>query len=76
METAHENDWSEDLQNTHYNLLPLQSEGLRANIKLILHKAVITSVITYACPAWELAADTDLLIQRLQSEVLRNIGNF
>jgi hypothetical protein len=36
----------------------LNSERLFANIKLTLHKALIRSVITYACPAWELAADT------------------
>jgi hypothetical protein len=33
--------------------------------------------MTYACPAWELAADTHLLkMQRLQSKVLRTLGNF
>jgi hypothetical protein len=33
--------------------------------------------MTYACPAWELAADTNLLkLQRLQNKVHRNIGNF
>jgi hypothetical protein len=36
----------------------LKSERLNANIKLIIHKALIKSVLTYACPAWELAADT------------------
>jgi hypothetical protein len=39
----------------------LQSERLSAKIKLTLHKALIRTVITYACPAWELAADTYLL---------------
>jgi hypothetical protein len=34
-----------------------KSRGLSANIKLILHKALRMSVITYACPAWEFAAD-------------------
>jgi hypothetical protein len=34
-------------------------------------------VKTYACPAWEFAADTYLLkLQRLQNRVLRTIGNF
>jgi hypothetical protein len=34
-------------------------------------------VITYACPAWEFAADTYLLkLQRLQNRVLCTIGNF
>jgi hypothetical protein len=33
--------------------------------------------MTYACPAWELAAATYLLkLQRLQSKVLRTTGNF
>jgi hypothetical protein len=33
--------------------------------------------MTYAFPAWELAADTHLLkLQHLQNRVLRTIGNF
>jgi hypothetical protein len=33
--------------------------------------------MTYACPAWEFAADTHLIkLQRLQKKVLRTIGNF
>jgi hypothetical protein len=33
--------------------------------------------MTYACPAWEFAAETHLLkLQRLQNKVLRTIGNF
>jgi hypothetical protein len=33
--------------------------------------------LTYACPAWEFAADTHLMkLQRLQNRVLRSIGNF
>jgi hypothetical protein len=33
--------------------------------------------MTYACPAWELAADTYLLkLQSLQNKVLRTTGNF
>jgi hypothetical protein len=33
--------------------------------------------MTYASPAWELAADTYLLkLQRIQNKVLRTIGNF
>jgi hypothetical protein len=32
--------------------------------------------MTYACPAWELAADTGLLkLQRLQNKVLSTVGN-
>jgi hypothetical protein len=34
---------------------------LSANIKLTLHKALIRSVMTCACPIWEFAADTYVL---------------
>jgi hypothetical protein len=54
-----------------------KSKQLNTNIKLTLHKALIRSVMIYACPAWEFAADTHLLkLQRLQNKVLRTIGNF
>jgi hypothetical protein len=54
-----------------------KSKRLSANIKLTLHKAIIRSVLTYACPAWEFAADTHLLILiRLQKRVLPRCGNF
>jgi hypothetical protein len=53
------------------------SERLSANIKLTLQKALISSVMTYACPAWELAADTyRLKLQRMQNKVLPTINNF
>jgi hypothetical protein len=33
--------------------------------------------MTYACPAWEFAAESHLLkLQRLQNEALRTIGSF
>jgi hypothetical protein len=55
----------------------LKSERLSANIKLNFHEALIRSVMTYACPAWELAADTHpLKLQRLQNKVHRITGNF
>jgi hypothetical protein len=55
----------------------LKSERLSFNIKLILHKILIRSIIAYACPAWEFAADTHLLKwQSLQNKVLRTAGNF
>jgi hypothetical protein len=39
-----------------------RSERLNASIKFPHpHKALIRSVITYACPAWEVAAETHLL---------------
>jgi hypothetical protein len=37
---------------------PFKSERLSANIILILHKALIKSVMTYTCPACELTAGT------------------
>jgi hypothetical protein len=38
-----------------------KTERLSANIKLTLHMSLIRSVMTYFCPAWELAADTYLV---------------
>jgi hypothetical protein len=35
-----------------------KSERLSANIKVTLHKAFLTPVMTYAIPAWEFEADT------------------
>jgi hypothetical protein len=37
-----------------------KSERLNANIKLTLRKTLISWVMTYACPAWEFAADIHL----------------
>jgi hypothetical protein len=37
-----------------------ESECLSANIKLTLHKALIRSVMTYASPARELAAEIQI----------------
>jgi hypothetical protein len=60
--------------NTLYSLF--KSKRLSAIIKLTLHEVLIRSVMTYACPAWEYAAQTYLLIlQRPQNKVLRTIGN-
>jgi hypothetical protein len=54
-----------------------KSERLSTNIKLALHKALIRSVMTYACPAWEFVAESHLLkLQGLQNKVLHTIGNF
>jgi hypothetical protein len=52
-------------------------QRLSTNIKLTLHKTVIRSAMTYACPAWEFAAETHpLKLQRQQNRVLRTIPNF
>jgi hypothetical protein len=54
-----------------------KSKQLSTNIKLTFHKALIRSVMTYACPAWEFEADTHLLkLQPLQNKVLQTTGNF
>jgi hypothetical protein len=54
----------------------LKSERLSINIKLTLHKALIRSVMTSACLAWELAADIYFLkLQRMQKKILHIIGN-
>jgi hypothetical protein len=43
-----------------------KSERLSDDIKLTLHDELIRSVMTYACPACEFAADSHLLkLQRL-----------
>jgi hypothetical protein len=49
---------------------------LSANIKLTVNKPLIRSVITYACPAWELAGDTYFFkLQRMQNKVLCTTRN-
>jgi hypothetical protein len=35
-----------------------KSKHLSANIKLIVYTTLISSIMTYACPTWEFAADT------------------
>jgi hypothetical protein len=53
-----------------------KSKHLNANIKLIMYRALIRSIMTYSCPIWEFTADTHLMkLQRLQNRVLRAIGN-
>jgi hypothetical protein len=48
---------------------------LIANIKLIVYRALIRSIMTHASPTWEFATDTHLMkLQRLQNRVLRTIG--
>jgi hypothetical protein len=53
-----------------------KSKHLNANIKAIVYRALIRSIMTYACPTWEFAADTHLMkLQRLRNRVLPSIGN-
>jgi hypothetical protein len=55
----------------------IKSERLSVSMKLTLHKALIRSVMAYAYPGWELAADTCLLkLLRLKNEVPHSTGNF
>jgi hypothetical protein len=53
-----------------------KSKRLSSNAKLIPYRALIRSIMTYACPTWEFAADTHLLkLQRLQNRILRAAGD-
>jgi hypothetical protein len=46
------------------------------HVGLTLHKALNRSVMTFACPSWEFAAETRIQkLQPLQSKVLRTTGN-
>jgi hypothetical protein len=53
-----------------------KSGHLSTNIKLTLYKALIRSVMTYACPTREYAADAHLLkLHCLQNRVLHATAN-
>jgi hypothetical protein len=55
---------------------PLSMKESRDNIWLDLQKALIRSVVTYACPHWECTAVTHLLeLQRLKIKFLRRPSN-
>jgi hypothetical protein len=59
-----------------YHYHTLKSERLSVGAELTVYKALIRSMLTYACPVWEFAADSYLLkLQRLQNRALRIIGN-
>jgi hypothetical protein len=52
-----------------------RSKHLSVNIKLIMYRGQIRSIMTYACPTWKFSADTHLMKrQPLQNKVLRAIG--
>jgi hypothetical protein len=54
-----------------------KSEGLSANNKLTLHKALIRSVMTQTCPAWEISGRHLCLKTALHAkQFLRTIRNF
>jgi hypothetical protein len=53
-----------------------KSGRLSTNIKLAFYKALISSVMTYAYPAWEYETDAHhLKLQRLQKRVYRATRN-
>jgi hypothetical protein len=53
-----------------------EKRTLKRRYKTNIYKALIRYILTYACPAWEFAADSYLLkLQRLQNKVLRTTGN-
>jgi hypothetical protein len=54
----------------------LKSEFLNVSTKLTLFKALIRSVMTSACPAWEFVAESYILkLRHLQSKVFCTIDN-
>jgi hypothetical protein len=63
---------------TYIRVYPLfKSERLSVIIKFALHKTLIRSIMTYACPASEFVSGRHLLkLKRLQSTVLSTIGSF
>jgi hypothetical protein len=62
---------------TFRTIIRIHSLFKSVNIKLNLYKALIRSVMPYACSVWEFAADIYLLkLQSMQNKVLRTTGNF
>jgi hypothetical protein len=52
-----------------------RSKHLSTNIKLIVYKALIRSIMNYASPTWAFAVDTHLMkLRRLQNRILRATG--
>jgi hypothetical protein len=51
-----------------------KNKRLNTNIKLTPYKALMKSVMTYACPTWVSAVDSHLLkLHRLWNRVLRSV---
>jgi hypothetical protein len=49
----------------------MKNKRFGINTKLTLYKALIMSIMSYACPPWEFAMDSHLLkLQSLQNKVL------
>jgi hypothetical protein len=73
MQIEYRNDWSQSFQNIYYSLFSIQKWA----IKLMLHKTLVRSVMIYAFPALEFAADTHLLkFECLQNKILRTTCKF
>jgi Tfp pilus assembly ATPase PilU len=62
METTHRNGCNQGLRTfiSFYSLF--KSEQLNTNIKLTLHKALIMSIMIYACPIWKFVSDIHVMI--------------
>jgi hypothetical protein len=66
MENTCINDCHQGPSNIDYNLTPFVKLALKRQ-----YKALIKSIMTYACPTWEFAADSlSFELQRLQNKVL------
>jgi urease accessory protein UreF len=77
METTHRENWSQGLGTYIRTYSVYKSNHLSANIKLIVYRELIRSIMTYACPTREFAEDTHLMkLQRSQNRILRDIGKF
>jgi hypothetical protein len=75
METTHRGNRSQSFGHVNQDICYIQKR-LNANITLMVYRALIRSIMTYACPTWEFAADIYLMkLQRLENRVLRAISN-
>jgi len=53
-----------------------KSERIKGQYTIQLYQVLIRSIMTYPCPAWEFAVDSNVLkLQCLQNKVLRTIDN-
>jgi hypothetical protein len=75
MEIANRNDRSKAFR-IFVSLIVIQKQA-SANIKLSIHKILFSSIMTYAFPALEFAANTSQLkLHCLQNEAFRVVDNF
>jgi hypothetical protein len=57
METPYRKDCSQGLAHVSKGYSMFKSGRINTNIEPTLYKALIKSVMTYACPTWQYAAD-------------------